>query len=221
MKDESNPIRLLLVDDHPIFRRGLREILETRPGFEVVAEAGSAPEARALMAEAKPDAVFLDIEMPGENGLELCEQLHEAPQGIRSIVLTMHDKPGYVRRAMQAGASGYLLKDRPAAEILSAVERVVAGELVFPPVPARLAWDNLSQREREVACLIARGYGNPQIAAILGIAERTVEDHRLRVRIKLGCSSSIEIAEYIRANGISDCEAFESSKRPSSRPPTR
>ncbi len=221
MKDASKPIRLLLVDDHPIFRRGLREILETRPGFEVVGEAGSAAEARSLMAEAKPDAVFLDIEMPGDSGLELCEELHEAPQSVHSIILTMHDKPGYVRRAMKAGASGYLLKDRPATEILSAVEMVVAGELVFPPVPARLAWDNLSNREREVACLIARGYGNPQIAAILGISEKTVEDHRLHVRRKLGCSSAVEIAEYVRMNGISECDKLESSSRPSSRPPTR
>lgn len=209
MKDANKAIVLLLVDDHPIFRRGLREILETRAGFEVVAEAGSAAEARSLMAEAKPDAVFLDIEMPGDSGLELCEELHEAPESVHSIILTMHDKPGYVRRAMRAGASGYLLKDRPAAEILAAVELVVAGELVFPPVPARLAWDNLSRRERETACLIARGYGNPQIAAILGIVDKTVEDHRLRMRKKLGCSSPIEIADYIRTNGISDCDAVE------------
>ena len=209
MKDASKPIRLLLVDDHPIFRRGLREILEKRPGFEVVAEAGSAAEARSLLAEAKPDAVFLDIEMPGESGLELCKELHEAALSVHSIILTMHDKPGYVRRAMQAGASGYLLKDRPAAEILSAVEKVVAGELVFPPVPALLAWDNLSRRERDVAFLLARGYGNPQIAARLGVMDRTIESHRAHVREKLCCSSAVEIADYVRVNGISDRDPLE------------
>jgi len=216
MKNENQPIRLLLVDDHPIFRRGLRELLETRPRFQVVGEAGSAAEARALMTEARPDVVLLDIEMPGESGLALCEQLHEGSRSVDSIILTMHDKVGYVRRAMRAGASGYLHKDRPAEEILAAVEMVVAGELVFPHIPAHLAWDDLSKRERQVACRLARGYGNPQIAALLDIMDRTVEHHRLRVRKKLGCFTAVEIAEYIRSNGISDCDQVEPPSSPRS-----
>ncbi len=219
MNDTKAPIRLVLVDDHPLIRQGLRDLLQARHHFEIVAEAGSVAEARPHLEQPlAPDVVLLDIEMPGQTGLELCHELHERRPEIRPLIVTMHDRPGYVRAALYAGARAYVLKDRPAAFVVSAVEAVAAGEMVFPHIEFALLWDKLTRRERQVAWLLAQDFKNVQVAARLGIGDRAVEAYRANIYKKLGAHSAMGIADYIRRDGITERDltrALRDSERPS------
>ncbi len=204
-------IRLLLVDDHTILREGIRTLLESQPDFEVVGEAENGRAALALTRQLAPDIVLMDLAMPLLNGLEATEQIRRAYRCVRVLILTMHENEEYIRRALAAGASGYLLKDTSSTELFSAIRAVHQGESILSPAVTRLViedylrWgdirpeessNGLTQREREVLQLIAEGYTNKEIAEILCIALKTVQAHRANLMSKLDLHDKAELIKY-------------------------
>ena len=188
------PIRLLIVDDHPIVRDGLRGVFDGDPEFEVVGEAADGHEAVALATVLDVDVVLMDLRMPRMGGVEAIEALRKADDSVRVLVLTTYDTDRDVLPAIEAGATGYLLKDSPREELLRAVRAACRGEPVLSPtVAGRLmgsvrkpAGDALSQRELEVLRLVANGATNREVARRLFISEATVKTHLLHLYGKLG-----------------------------------
>ena len=195
-------IRLLLVDDHPLVRDGLRARLEAVPGFEVVGEAGNAAEARERMAALQPSLVLMDVGMKDVNGIELTALLLEADPALQVLMLSMYDNPEYVHRAMQAGARGYVLKDSPASEIIAAIEAVAGGGTFLSPAVAKRLFRNqearpvLSPRESEILSALARGLSSKQIAREMDVSVRTVETHRQSIKRKLNLDGQAELIKY-------------------------
>ncbi|MET8120291.1 response regulator transcription factor [Micromonospora sp. NPDC005189] len=190
----SGPIRLLIVDDHPVVRDGLRGMFTGDPGFEVVGEAADGSEALALVATLRPDVVLMDLRMPGMDGVTAIRRLARSGSAARVLVLTTYDTDADVLPAIEAGATGYLLKDTPRDDLVHAVRAAARGESVLAPsVVGRLMGrlrapveEALSQRELEVLTLVARGASNREAAARLFISEATVKTHLLHVYAKLG-----------------------------------
>ncbi|MEV7330878.1 response regulator transcription factor [Micromonospora sp. NPDC093244] len=188
------PIRLLIVDDHPVVRDGLRGMFTGDPGFEVVGEAADGSEALALVATLRPDVVLMDLRMPGMDGVTAIGRLARSGNTARVLVLTTYDTDADVLPAIEAGATGYLLKDTPREDLVRAVRAAARGESVLAPsVAGRLmgrlrapAEEPLSQRELEVLTLVARGASNREAAARLFISEATVKTHLLHLYAKLG-----------------------------------
>ena len=194
------PIRVLVADDHMIVRTGIRHVLESEAGFEVVGEAATGAEALALAAKLKPDVVVLDISMPGESGLQLAARLRDSSPEPRVLILSMHDNAEYVLESVRAGAHGYLLKDTAATELRSAIRTVCRGESYFsPPIASRLrealrgehethagTLSQLTAREREVLLGIAQGRTNKEIAGELGIRS---EERRVGKECMVQCRS--------------------------------
>ena len=194
----TEPIRIIVADDHPIVRAGIVGLLETAAGIEVVGEAADGAEAVALAEAERPDLVLMDLRMPGVDGAGATAQIVAAGTGTRVLVLTTYETDDHILGAIEAGASGYLLKAAPQAEILAGIRAVAAGETVLAPsiaaklvsrVRADAASDplpSLSPREREVLALVADGRSNPEIARALYLGEATVKTHLLHVFEKLG-----------------------------------
>jgi DNA-binding NarL/FixJ family response regulator len=197
----EDPIRVLVADDHAIVRTGIRHVLESEPGFVVVAEASTGPEALELAESLRPDVAVLDITMPGISGLHVAAQLRERTPETQVLILSMHDNTEYVLESLRAGVHGYLLKDTAATELRGAIRAVRRGESFFsPPIAGRLsavlrgeastsasdALAQLTSRERQVLLGIAQGHTNREIGAQLGISPRTVESHRENLMRKLG-----------------------------------
>jgi DNA-binding NarL/FixJ family response regulator len=194
-------IRILLVDDHPLVRDGLRARLEAVPAFEVVAEAGSAAEALEAARAHAPDLVLMDINMRGTNGIEATAAFREQFPRIAVLILSMHDKQEYVAQAMQAGARGYVLKDAPGKDIVVAIETVMSGGIYYSAALAQqlarpVSQDELTAREHEVLRHIANGESNKQIARELDLSVRTVETHRLNIKRKLGIEGQAELIKF-------------------------
>lgn len=189
-----SPIRLLLVDDHPVVRDGLRGMFANEERFEIVGEAGSGNEAVAKAAALQPDVVLMDLRMPDGDGVEAIRMIKKRGLGSRVLVLTTYDTERDVLPAIEAGATGYLLKDTPRLELLSAVEATARGEGVLsPPVSSRLMdqvrqprKEAVSDRELEVLRQVAVGSTNREIAERLFISEATVKTHLLHIFTKLG-----------------------------------
>jgi two-component system response regulator NreC len=214
MSEAVPPIRVLIVDDHPVVRAGLRRVLESEPGIEVVGEAGDARNAVFQTREAKPDVILMDVVMPGKTGIEaIPDVLHDAPE-TKILILSMQDDPHYVREAFDAGASGYLLKEAADTDVVAAIRDVAAGgRYVHPALGARLVAadseerkraeeDPLSDREREVLRLLALGHTNQEIATQLFISVRTAETHRAHVMQKLLLQSRAELVRYALEQGL-------------------
>lgn len=196
MSEPARPtVRLMLVDDHPLVRDGLRARLEAVPGLVVVAEADGADAALVQAARAAPDLVLMDIGMRGVNGIEATRRLRAAHPAMRVLVLSMFDNPEYVHEAMRAGACGYVLKDSPAEEIVQAIGAVMAGGSFHSAAVAgslqraERSSALLTPREKEVLALIAEGLSSRDIGARLAMGVRTVETHRSNLRRKLGLPS--------------------------------
>jgi DNA-binding NarL/FixJ family response regulator len=188
-----SPIRLLIVDDHPVVRDGLRGMLSGDPDLEVVGEASDGAEALDVVASLRPDVILMDLRMPGVGGVAAIRSLAERRVPARVLVLTTYDSDSDVVPALEAGATGYLLKDSPRQELVRAIRAAARGEAVLAPsVATRLvsqlrapAHDALSERELEVLTLIAEGETNRGAAARLFISEATVKTHLLHIYAKL------------------------------------
>jgi DNA-binding NarL/FixJ family response regulator len=195
-------VRLLLVDDHPLVRDGLRARLGAVPGFEVAGEAGSAAEALAQLDACAPTLVLMDVGMKDTNGIDLTATLLARAPLLRVLMLSMYDNPEYVHRALQAGARGYVLKDAPAHEIVSAIEAVAAGGTFLSPAVSKRLFRSqaprpvLSQRESEILSALARGLASKQIAREMDVSVRTVEAHRQSIKRKLGIEGQAELIKY-------------------------
>ena len=203
-------IRVLLADDHTIVRQGLIEILKRSPEIEVVGEAADGAEATEKALKLKPDVVVLDVSMPRLNGIEAARRIHEALPSVRILVLTMQDDEEYVLKMVRAGASGYLLKDGAASELIEGIRSLKAGKTHFGPHASRALaeayqrhdraaedpYGSLTNREREIFQLVVEGKTNAQIAATLFISPKTVDNHRTRLMEKLGVHSTAELVRY-------------------------
>ena len=189
-------IKLLIADDHPVVRDGLSGMFASDPGFEVLGEASDGAEAIRLAQQLRPDVILMDLRMPGTDGVTAITELTRLGVAARVLVLTTYDTDSYVLPAVEAGATGYLLKDAPRAELLRAVRAAARGDAVLAPsVAARLmnrlrapAAGPLSQRELDVLELVAAGSTNREAAARLFISEATVKSHLLNIYTKLGVS---------------------------------
>lgn len=189
-------IRVLLADDHPVVRAGLRGMLAAESDIEVIAEAGSGAEAAALATNHRPDVILMDLRMPHGDGVEAISQLRASGSPARIIVLTTYDTDSDIIRAVEAGATGYLLKDTPRTDLVQAIRAAARGETVLAPIVAgRLVTrvrsrgpqpEALSARETEVLALVARGLTNAAIGRALFVSEATVKTHLTRACAKLG-----------------------------------
>jgi two-component system response regulator NreC len=207
-------IAVVLMDDHVVVREGLRALLERQDGMDVLGEAGSVGEAIGL--DVQPDVVVADLILPDERGAEVVRRLKARHPAAAILVLTMVDNPTDVQMCLAAGASGYLLKETASTELVDAVRRVAAGaDYLQPSLGAALAkWqetpgrlrargiDDLSEREREVLRLIALGHTNAEIAAMLFVSLRTVENHRASVMRKLGLRTRAELVRQATEAGF-------------------
>ncbi len=208
-------VRILLADDHTIVRHGLRKMLEERPEWQVVAEAGDGREAVKQAEQHKPDVAVVDVAMPLLNGIETTRQIVRKVPDTKVLVLTMHADEAYVTQMLKAGASGYLLKDSADQDLFQAITAVSQGQSFFSPEVTRMMTDEsgirpegidryemLSDREREIFQLVAEAKTNKEIAAMLGISPSTVETHRARIMEKLDLHSATEIALYAVRRGV-------------------
>ena len=209
-------LRILLADDHTVVRQGLRKVLEERPEWEVVAEAGDGREAVREAERLTPDVAILDVAMPLLNGIEATRQIAKRVPSTRILVLSMHADEAYVRQLLEAGAIGYLLKDSADVDLIQAVTAVSQGKSFFSPAIARVMLDGyvrgdkgvvdryelLSAREREIFQLVAEARTNKEIAALLNVSASTVETHRAHIMEKLDLHSAAEIVLYAVRRGV-------------------
>lgn len=210
----SKTIRIVVADDHPMVREGLKVSLESEDGLTVVADVNNGQEALDAAAELNPDVVMLDISMPVMNGMEACAEFKKRYPDIRILMITMHDDREYILKVVQSGAAGYVLKDVAAEELILAVQTVHQGGTYFSSSVAKTLFtdfseaqtrqsnDVLSRREEDVLALLADGLGNKEIARELNISVRTVEAHRLKIKQKLNISTSAGLIRYALDNSI-------------------
>jgi two-component system response regulator NreC len=212
-----DPIKIVLADDHAVVRKGLRLLLDSEEGLEVVAEAGTADDALRYVRAHRPAVLVLDLNMPGNiNSLDAIPEVEAAGDGTRVVVLTMQEDPEFARRALGNGAAGYVLKEAADDELVEAVRRVAeGGTYLNPRLGAMLAAappepsgppDDLTEREVEVLRLIALGNTNAAIAQELSLSVRTVESHRAHIQQKLGRSTRAELVRYALDHGFLSAE---------------
>jgi two-component system response regulator NreC len=211
-------VRIIIADDHPFLRTGLRHVLEEHTMFRVVGEAADGREAVRLAQEARPEIAILDVGMPNLNGIEAARQICESIPGTAVIVLSMHSDEAYVLRALKAGARAYLLKQSAEADLVAAVKAVNEGKTYFSPAISQMlindyirqmrdrevddSYDLLTPREREVLQLIAEGKTNKEIANLLNLSVYTVETHRSNIMEKLNLHTVPELILYAVRKGV-------------------
>lgn len=213
----SEPVKVLVVDDHEVVRQGIKLVLETDPELEVVGEAASGEDAIERVRELKPNVVVMDIGMPGLSGFEATRRIRQSHPDVQVLALTVHDSEAYVFQMLQAGATGYIVKRAPAADVIQAVKRAYHGEAVLHPSVAKLlirdyltrvekgeeaSYDTLSDREHEILKLIAEGQTNREIADLLFLSVKTVQAHRANLMRKLGMHDRTELVKYAIRKGI-------------------
>lgn len=216
----ADVIRVALCDDHAVVRSGLRRILADEADIEVVGEAGTAEDAVALAGATKPDVFVMDLGLPGTSGITATREVVAANPSTKVLVLTVHDDVAYLRKAFDAGARGYLVKEAADVELILAVRHVATGQdYVHPALGAALLapgatapraggpGGELSERELEVLRLVALGHTNAEIAAELYVSVRTVETHRAHLQQKLGIKTRADLVRYAREIGLLEEEA--------------
>ena len=207
-------VRVLLVDDHPVVREGLRVLIDRQPGMHVVGEAADGETAGAKAGELQPDVVVMDISMPGVNGVEATREIRRISPHARVVALTVHEDRTYVRELMEAGAAGYVLKRSAPEDLVRAIQTVAKGETYLDPGVAGLVLDDLvrshrksgeaaelSHREVDVLRLIAQGFSNKEIAARLSISIKTVETYKARAMEKLALTGRADIVRLAVQEG--------------------
>lgn len=206
-------IRILLADDHVIVREGFRALLQPRGEIEIVGEASNGRDAVKKVGELRPDIVIMDISMPILNGLEATKQIHALYPQTRIIILSMHENPESVKQSLKAGASGYIIKKSAAGDLFNAINAVYEGGAFFSPSVAQMILDDyvggeeedrelLSAREREVLQLVAEGYHNKEIAALLYVSVKTVEAHKDSIKKKLNLRDQTDLIKYALSKGM-------------------
>ena len=210
------PIRILIADDHAVVRSGVGAILETDPDLEVVGEAADGAETLRLAETLHPDAVLLDITMPPEDGIKTAQRLKEAHPELVVLFLTMHEDEGLLHEALRVGAAGYVIKRAEGSEIIQAVHAASHGDIYVHPAMTRALLHqpvttehrrgmpavSLTRREIDVLRLLAKGNTNRQIAELLGLSMRTVENHRANLMGKLGLVSRVELVTYAEEHNL-------------------
>jgi len=211
-------IRILLADDHTVMRRGLRLLLESQPGFSVVAEASDGREAVERAQSSQPDVAVLDIAMPNLSGIEAAQRISSASPQVAIVILSMHSDEGYVLRALKSGVKGYVLKDSAEGDLMEAIKAVHQGKTFFSPEISKMlvedyvreirnrgtedSDDLLTSREREILQLLAERKSNKDIAAALNLSPYTVETHRRNLQEKLNLHSLAELILYAVRKGM-------------------
>jgi len=214
-----NTVSILIADDHAVVRRGVRTLLETQPGWKVVSEESNGREAIDKVIKLSPDVAILDISMPDLNGLDATTLILKARPETRVLILTMHSEEDLIKKSLSAGARGYLLKSDAERDLITAIEALLHGKTFFTSAASDVILDNLrggthhtwaerkggdrlSPREREIVQLLAEGRSNKEVAAVLNISTRTVENHRAKVMEKLKLHSLGELVRYAVRNNI-------------------
>lgn len=207
-----NPIRIVIADDHPLVRDGLKSFLQKIPEFQVVAEAEDGLQLVRLVAEHHPDVALVDISMPHLNGLEALQRLSHQYPDLKLIVLTMHEEPEYILKSLSSGARAYLLKNAEPQELQKAIMTVVKGGKYFNATVSSIVMENLAKpepeeealtpRELEVLKLVCRGLSNYQIASELFISIRTVEKHRVNVLRKMQAVNTADLVRKAMEKGL-------------------
>jgi len=211
------PIRILIADDHAVVRAGLRALLQADPDLEVGGEAGDGDETLRLAETLHPDMVLLDITMPPDNGIETAKRLKEKYPELVVLFLTMHEDESLLHEALRAGAAGYVIKRAEESEIIQAIHAASHGDIYVHPAMTRALLhqpvttehrrgapvvDALTPRELDVLRLLAKGNTNRQIAGLLGLSIRTVENHRANLMGKLGLESRVELVNYAEEHNL-------------------
>ena len=210
------PTTIVLAEDHDVVRQGLRALLEKEPDFSVLGEASEGLRVAELVERTKPDVLILDLAMPGLGGLDVAREVARRVPRTRIVILSMHSAEAFVVQALRNGAAAYVLKQRSAAELITAIREVVAGRrYLSPPLSDKAieaytraqggeidAYEMLTTRERQVLHLAAEGLSNPAIAKKLGVSPRTAESHRARVMAKLGLRSRRDLIVYSIKRGL-------------------
>jgi len=207
---EKSVKRLVLIDDHPIMRHGLAQLIRAEEGLDVIGEAGSARDGLEIVGRLKPDLAVIDLTLPDKNGLELVKDIRALHPATQCIVLSMHDETLYGERSLRAGARGYVMKEEAADHLVTAIHKVISGGLyVSESLNARMleqvtgaarskatGMDALTDRELEILSLIGSGVPTKNIAAQLSISARTVEAHRAHIKEKLGMTDGASLVRY-------------------------
>jgi DNA-binding NarL/FixJ family response regulator len=219
--------RILIIDDHPLFREGLKAIIAADKRFEVVGEAGTGREGLTMAEQLKPDVALVDISLPDESGMQLTRKLRNLLSRTRILIISMHSKIDYIVEAFQAGATGYVVKESAAERLVQGIEAVSAGEyfldssishevvekLMKSPVKeARIAdveYGTLTTREQEIMRMLAEGISKREIADHLCISPKTVENHRANIMKKLGIHSAMELVRYAARLGLIDIDLWK------------
>jgi len=218
---------ILIVDDHPLVRKGLKSILKPATGYEVVGQAGNARDAIRMVNNLKPDLVLLDLGLPDKSGLELSREIRTISPPTRILIVSMHSKVDYIVKAFEAGATGYMAKESATERLLQGIEDVLNGEYFMdgsvshrvveklmqtPEKEVKITdagYETLTQREQEIIVLLAEGYSAKETAAKLFISPKTVENHRTNIMNKLGLHSSLELVRYAARLGLIDVDLWK------------
>lgn len=218
--------RIMIVDDHPLFREGLKALIGRSDRFTVCAEAGSALEAAETVGDVQPDIMLVDITMPGKNGIQFIRELHQSMPQVRFIIVSMHANADYIVEAFQAGATGYMVKDSASEGLLRGLQTVANGEIFLDNALSREVVDkllksrdqkeegvddpykSLTSREQEVMRLLAEGLVTKEVADRLYISPKTVENHRANLMKKLGLNSTVELVRYAARLGLIDLDTW-------------
>ena len=223
----ATKIRILLIDDHPLFREGIKAIIARNIRYEVVGEAGTAAQGLQMARELKPDLILIDLSLPDKSGIELIGDIYQFSPKIRMMVVSMHSKIDYIVKAFQSGATGYLVKESASERLIQGIDHVLKGDYYMDPsvshhvikklaaLPSKNAvvktsgYDALTLREQEVLVMLAEGQSSKQIADKLFISPKTAENHRSSIMRKLELHSAIDLARYAARIGLIDIDLWK------------